>query len=1079
MNKKNLAKVTGTSAAAFLIAGTTAFTAFAAMPEGSVVIGNKAYSLEYANDPANAAEITAEIVAGGDVYVKAPNGTWFQNSGAVLADTTAIPAVAYKAADGKVTNYDAKDGNVSTPVSEALKVDSVSAINAQQIKIEFNQELDSTSAKTLANYAVNIKSGANLWDGTNAAVPTPKVTLDDSKKAVILTVETGYSFTSSVTNQKTLEVTVSNVKSADGKILSYYKNSNVDILDVTLPKFIGVTQVSPTKFDIAFSEPVTTGGANGSALATAIRVNDGKNSVIAQTSYDDATIPTNVIRINTGSPFAEGTYNLSINDAKYTSATNLVVDYAGFKLPQVDTTFGVTKDVVAPTVSVASASGTKVSLKFSEKVNNVTSNANIKFRLDYNNNSIESNGITYNAVTGCYDVTFAQPISAGSHGLYIHYVNASGTIIKDEALNALPNDTYVPFDVQVDNAAPVPTIALNATGTAIELTYNEDVINGNLQTSYEVKNAAGNTISYSLALKANTTSTYVLTPSTQPQGAVTVKILGNKVKDKSVAQNYVPEQVLTVDFGDKVAPAVSKVTKDATTATKIYVEFNESMSTEGQNSILNKTNYRISTDGTTYVALPATASVTLGVNGAKSTVITLTSGLAVTNVKVANVADLSGNVIDPFAVTATTTNADNVVDVLVGGSTSTTLGTSYLPASAMAKVVAKNKVEFYVNRQLAGVDASKILVNGIAATDIAETATFENVVLTAGDGITPIYGSKVTITLPTARVYGSAPTVAAGNGITINVGAFTTLNGTLSDGVQASGASGAAAEINTSTKLVDKIAPSIATDANLVAKVYALDHGAIASADSPNGKVDTIVVEFDEAIDKNSVSYTSFALDNYTVNTATVIATLNTTTFAELDSALVAANGKYVVLEVTPKVGVVVGTNDTPVVTLTAPVRDVAGNETTTNGLSRDVAGPVITAAKITAVGTDALWNEIGDVLTLTFSEAVVLNSALDSDPTKDGIQISAANLNALLNASTSVPAAKTVAYGATSTVNVTVDGKNVILTIGDLALTTGIDATATTEDTVKGNNSLTATYVTDITGNDMVTNGTSITVTK
>ncbi len=95
---------------------------FAAMPESTVVIGDKAYDLGYANDPANVSEIQAAVVAAGasNIFVKAPNGNWYNLDNTLMANTDPIPAVEYKAADGTVTRYQAKDGNVVDPANGRL-----------------------------------------------------------------------------------------------------------------------------------------------------------------------------------------------------------------------------------------------------------------------------------------------------------------------------------------------------------------------------------------------------------------------------------------------------------------------------------------------------------------------------------------------------------------------------------------------------------------------------------------------------------------------------------------------------------------------------------------------------------------------------------------------------------------------------------------------------------------------------------------------------------------------------------------------------------------------------------------------
>ncbi|MBW9151372.1 PPC domain-containing protein [Clostridium estertheticum] len=49
------------------------------MPAGTVLIGTKSYTLEYADNSANSAEISNALVNGGDIYVKNFSGNWIDN----------------------------------------------------------------------------------------------------------------------------------------------------------------------------------------------------------------------------------------------------------------------------------------------------------------------------------------------------------------------------------------------------------------------------------------------------------------------------------------------------------------------------------------------------------------------------------------------------------------------------------------------------------------------------------------------------------------------------------------------------------------------------------------------------------------------------------------------------------------------------------------------------------------------------------------------------------------------------------------------------------------------------------------
>ena len=86
-----------------------ASAASTAMPNGTVVIGTKAFDLGYANDSKNLTEITAAIVAGGAIYVKGFDAVWINNTTSNVASSSVVPGVTYKSATGVVTMYAAGD----------------------------------------------------------------------------------------------------------------------------------------------------------------------------------------------------------------------------------------------------------------------------------------------------------------------------------------------------------------------------------------------------------------------------------------------------------------------------------------------------------------------------------------------------------------------------------------------------------------------------------------------------------------------------------------------------------------------------------------------------------------------------------------------------------------------------------------------------------------------------------------------------------------------------------------------------------------------------------------------------------
>lgn len=91
------------------IASISASAFSTSMPDGTVIIGPKAYDLEYANDPKNSDEITKAVVAGGSIYIKGFDDVWIENSTGKKVATGAMPGVTYKNVTGVETKYKAGD----------------------------------------------------------------------------------------------------------------------------------------------------------------------------------------------------------------------------------------------------------------------------------------------------------------------------------------------------------------------------------------------------------------------------------------------------------------------------------------------------------------------------------------------------------------------------------------------------------------------------------------------------------------------------------------------------------------------------------------------------------------------------------------------------------------------------------------------------------------------------------------------------------------------------------------------------------------------------------------------------------
>ncbi|MBZ9688891.1 hypothetical protein G9F72_021465 [Clostridium estertheticum] len=124
MRKKKILCAALVIAALSTISAMKTYAASAAMPDGTVVIGSKAFDLSYVNDPKNLTEISSLIVAGGGIYVKGFNKIWIDNTTGKALSASSIPSVTYTDNSGVVTKYAAGD-IIDSATASTLEVISI------------------------------------------------------------------------------------------------------------------------------------------------------------------------------------------------------------------------------------------------------------------------------------------------------------------------------------------------------------------------------------------------------------------------------------------------------------------------------------------------------------------------------------------------------------------------------------------------------------------------------------------------------------------------------------------------------------------------------------------------------------------------------------------------------------------------------------------------------------------------------------------------------------------------------------------------------------------------------------------
>ncbi|MBU3159833.1 hypothetical protein KPL37_08720 [Clostridium frigoris] len=266
MNKK----ITSTALAALMIAGSTSFSAFAAMADGTVVIGTKAYDMAYANDPANATEITAAIVAGGTVYFKDFNGNWVDNVTGAAINASVIPAVTYTNASG-TTQIGAGDATTSEATSATA-----TNVTAKSFKVTFNGSVTDTSKVvfTVKQGSALVKTMTTTW---NAAKTEATLTNESNLPAGVYTVNT----MNGTADFGTSTITLAQQKVAKIEITS--TKLGVNNTKSTGATDFGKGYATYKVFDQYGADITTSSLANSITFQTGVGSIDGKDGVITIT----------------------------------------------------------------------------------------------------------------------------------------------------------------------------------------------------------------------------------------------------------------------------------------------------------------------------------------------------------------------------------------------------------------------------------------------------------------------------------------------------------------------------------------------------------------------------------------------------------------------------------------------------------------------------------------------------------------------------------------------------------------------------------------------------------------------------
>lgn len=554
---KKTKKIVSFGLAAAMMFGT--LSSAYAMPNNSVIIGNKGYSLDYFFNEPLLPEIVTALESGGDLFFDAEGAGFvdaWDGSEMTAEEQSQLKNIEYLQADGKKVIYENFEDE--TPKVEGkIVVESVSAITKTSVTVKLAADADATKAADKASYAVTV--------GTEEVAVTNVVYTAASKTAVLSV----------------------NLDKKEGKVA--VNGTESEAFDFVAPKLSSVKALDTKHIEITFSEKVEAAGAEDianyslydytsgqlNALATSFR----SGAATAKLQADGKTvIITFSGSITDGNGFILG----GLTNGKYLlyvdqSATNKVQDLAKNQIVA-NSNFEFTGTTTPAEVSIKaidanySKAGKELKVTFSEPTNGTTSDvAGEKFALTNGTSSaplkVATAQISFDATNTVATFDLSQ-MTAEDYAKVEALTGSLSVVISDGAYKDANAQLAKGNTVAVkETVLPVITGAeYNEETNVLKLNFDQDIDVSKIVTFAGITINA-QAVGADATLKTATNGKVVeiqLSDST----AATVESSGTPIRVNTVTETavYVPVNLFTkvgatiADPGKNVATTIAKAT---------------------------------------------------------------------------------------------------------------------------------------------------------------------------------------------------------------------------------------------------------------------------------------------------------------------------------------------------------------------------------------------------------------------------------------------------------------------------------------------------------------------------------------
>lgn len=480
---------------------------------------------------------------------------------------------------------------------ENIKVSSISTNGLNQIRVEFNTEVNKETAESVENYQLN---GVVLNSQNASAV------LQDDNKTILITVASPYS------QYENVVVTVKNAvldKNLNNTAPKYDKM--VTFSDIKIPQVDYVTVTGNNKLTIKFSVPIkiTMNDLSATRINGQSVVNYGLNSSLS-TLYEKCDIWADKAELYFNVPLPTGVNTLEIPKG---AAGDKFYSAAGFILEGTKTSFSVDSITSKPQISkvVGDNSGV-VYITFNRPMDKESALKNSYYSL--NGNSIPKADITFDNGSNYMVVKIKGVKDVLKVGTNIVSVTSN---VKDAYGNKIDDYTNVSFSITEDSIKPqiISLTMLDSQTMRIKFSNNVNSIFATNKSNYKLFNSEGieitNKIDYVKAANGvpgdNVNSYDIKFTKDNALVGTKYKLVVTNIVDTNIKPNVMEDYTAVFDGIDDVAPNVSKIVKKSDDKQKVVIFFSEAM--DGA-SINNISNYSFINGIGDYKKLPANAVIT-------------------------------------------------------------------------------------------------------------------------------------------------------------------------------------------------------------------------------------------------------------------------------------------------------------------------------------------------------------------------------------------------------------------------------------------------------------------------------------